>query len=166
MIALSVRQPWAWAILHGKHIENRTWRPDFRGRFLLHAGKSTGTLGDFSDDCEALGEIFAKPVWEAFRDTFLQVRHFRGRDLLTPREGALDLGCIVGAATLVGVVEPGTLPPRVEDRRWHAADQYGLMLEDVRPVPIVPCVGALGFFRVPADVDARLRALAKAGAST
>jgi hypothetical protein len=35
--ALSIRQPWAWLILHGgKDIENRTWATRFRGRFLLH----------------------------------------------------------------------------------------------------------------------------------
>jgi len=38
MKALSIRQPWAWAILHGKDIENRTWTTRFRGRFLIHTG--------------------------------------------------------------------------------------------------------------------------------
>lgn len=37
--ALSVRQPWAHHILFdGKDIENRTWRTDWRGWVLLHAG--------------------------------------------------------------------------------------------------------------------------------
>ena len=36
--ALSVRQPWAWALLHGgKTIENRTWRRHYRGRIWIHA---------------------------------------------------------------------------------------------------------------------------------
>lgn len=35
MIALSIRQPWAWHILHsGKDIENRDWPTKFRGRVL------------------------------------------------------------------------------------------------------------------------------------
>lgn len=39
MKALSIRQPWAWRILHaGKDIENRDWRTSFRGRVLIHAG--------------------------------------------------------------------------------------------------------------------------------
>ena len=39
MKALTVRQPWAWAIVHaGKRIENRTRRTNFRGRFYIHAG--------------------------------------------------------------------------------------------------------------------------------
>lgn len=37
--ALSIRQPWAWLILHaGKDVENRTWRTSYRGPLLLHAG--------------------------------------------------------------------------------------------------------------------------------
>lgn len=41
--ALSVRQPWAWLIVHGfKDVENRTWRTNFRGRVLIHAGKTFG----------------------------------------------------------------------------------------------------------------------------
>ena len=40
MLALSIRQPWAWLIVHGwKDIENRTWRTRVRGRFLIHAAK-------------------------------------------------------------------------------------------------------------------------------
>lgn len=39
MKALTIKQPWAWAILAGlKDIENRTWSTKFRGRVLVHAG--------------------------------------------------------------------------------------------------------------------------------
>jgi hypothetical protein len=51
MKALSVCQPWAWAIIAGiKRIENRTWRTRYRGRLLIHASKSRRYLGrDYSD---------------------------------------------------------------------------------------------------------------------
>lgn len=40
MIALSIKQPWAWLIVNGyKDIENRSWPTRFRGRVLIHAGK-------------------------------------------------------------------------------------------------------------------------------
>ena len=39
MKALSIQQPWAWAILNGKDIENRSWYTPVRGRILIHAGK-------------------------------------------------------------------------------------------------------------------------------
>ena len=36
--ALSVRQPWAWALLYGgKTVENRTWARRARGRIWIHA---------------------------------------------------------------------------------------------------------------------------------
>jgi len=39
MKALSVRQPWAWAIIFaGKDIENRFWNTRYRGPLLIHAG--------------------------------------------------------------------------------------------------------------------------------
>lgn len=41
MKALSVRQPWLYAILAlGKRIENRTWYTDYRGPLLLHASRT------------------------------------------------------------------------------------------------------------------------------
>ena len=45
MKALSIQQPWAWAILHGKSIENRTWPTHFTGQFLIHAGKKFDPFG-------------------------------------------------------------------------------------------------------------------------
>ena len=39
MKALSIQQPWAWAIFNGKPVENRTWPTHFTGQFLIHAGK-------------------------------------------------------------------------------------------------------------------------------
>jgi hypothetical protein len=39
MKALSIRQPWAWLIVHGhKDVENRTWATNYRGPLLVHAG--------------------------------------------------------------------------------------------------------------------------------
>jgi hypothetical protein len=38
MKAISIRQPWAWAILHaGKDIENRSWSTPYRGELAVHA---------------------------------------------------------------------------------------------------------------------------------
>lgn len=38
MKVLSIRQPWAWLIIHaGKDIENRTWKTNFRGPVYIHA---------------------------------------------------------------------------------------------------------------------------------
>jgi hypothetical protein len=41
MKALSIHQPWAWAILHaGKNVENRGWATKYRGPLLIHASKT------------------------------------------------------------------------------------------------------------------------------
>jgi hypothetical protein len=39
--ALTVRQPWACAIVHGeKDVENRSWPTKYRGTLLIHAGQA------------------------------------------------------------------------------------------------------------------------------
>lgn len=39
MKAISIQQPWAWAIFNGKPVENRKWSTAYRGPLLIHAGK-------------------------------------------------------------------------------------------------------------------------------
>ena len=51
---LSVWQPWAWAIFHGKGIENRNWPTRYRGPLLIHASKTKEGL----DHLETLSENF------------------------------------------------------------------------------------------------------------
>src|SRR5438445_796140 len=43
---------------------------------------------------------------------------------------------------------------------WHHPEQFGFVLEDVRPTPFVPCTGALGFWNVPTSVLDALRGAA------
>ena len=46
MIALSIRQPWAWAIVMGhKPVENRTWPPRHIGELYIHAGQQFDDAG-------------------------------------------------------------------------------------------------------------------------
>lgn len=78
---LSIRQPWAWLIVNGhKDIENRTWETKFRGRVLIHAGKT-------------------KPDWDDEEYEFCEEEH----GIIVPREG-LPLGGIVGSARIVDCV--------------------------------------------------------------
>jgi ASCH domain len=45
-VALSLKQPWVWAVLcAGKDIENRTWRSGYRGRVILHASRTIDEAG-------------------------------------------------------------------------------------------------------------------------
>ena len=51
MKALSIRQPWAWCILHGKPVENRDWWTRYRGPLLIHAAKGM-TRPEYEDCCD------------------------------------------------------------------------------------------------------------------
>jgi hypothetical protein len=73
--ALTVRQPFAWAILlGGKDIENRGWSTNYRGPLVIHAG---GALHD-----SPLPPWFKKPVPDDF-----------------------DMSALLGVVDLVDVVE-------------------------------------------------------------
>ena len=53
---LSIRQPYAWLIVQGiKPVENRTWRTNFRGRVLIHAGV-TYAKRDYAANFETYAE--------------------------------------------------------------------------------------------------------------
>lgn len=44
--AISLRQPWAWAVVMGyKDVENRQTRTNFRGRILIHAAQKLDPWG-------------------------------------------------------------------------------------------------------------------------
>jgi len=75
---ISVRQPWAWLLFHGKNIENRTWRTSYRGPLLIHAS-------------QAMEE----------NDFPVQREWIKESGIVIPED--LPRGCIVGSATLTNV---------------------------------------------------------------
>lgn len=120
MRTLSIRQPWAWLILHGgKDVENRDWSTAFRGRILVHAGKGM-TRAEHED-----------AAWFAHQCTGLP----------TPKYEELERGGIVGSVEIVDCVTVCASP-------WFVG-QYGFLLANPRPGPFVPWRGQLGFFDVP-----------------
>lgn len=132
MKALSIRQPWAWAILHaGKDIENRDWRPRnpgrrFRGPFLIHASSGM-TLAEWEECLTTLHAIS-------------EVRAF-ANGLVLPAMSDLPRGGIVGVAEIVDVVERSASP--------FFFGPVGLVIRNARPLPFRPLKGQLGFFEVP-----------------
>ena len=124
-LALSIRQPWAWAILHlGKNIENRNWRTKFRGRFFIHAAQGC-TRHEYE-----VGICEGRYASNQGADKYRQKRIPPLRDM--------DRGGVVGVADLVACVEDHPSP-------WFEG-RYGFVLENVKPAPFVPCKGKLGFF--------------------
>lgn len=130
MKALAVRQPFAWALLAGhKPVENREWPTSVRGRVLLHASKGC-TKREYGDAAEWI---------------------YVACGVVVPEIEELPRGCIVGAVTIVDCVEAHPSP-------WFVGP-YGFVVE--KPVALaepIPCKGMLGFFRVPDDVAAAVKA--------
>ena len=57
MYALTICQPWAFAVMEGiKRFENRVWDTSYRGPLVIHAGKSRKWLGGL-DDLRSLGYL-------------------------------------------------------------------------------------------------------------
>lgn len=141
-VALSLRQPWAWVVVHGgKNIENRKWPTKFRGPFLVHAAKGM-TRDEYEDAVD-----FAHDV---------------DPTIIVPEPKVLDRGGIVGVASVVGCIAPCcSQPPSLFStvsckHPWHMPGQFGFLLADVAPLPFTPCRGMLGFFRVDDAVVAEL----------
>lgn len=119
--ALSVRQPWAHAIINGgKDIENRTWPTRYRGRVLIHAGK-----GMDDDDVEGFRELV--------EDREIPTAWIDGTKL-----GDLMRGGIIGEAEIVDCVSKSDSP-------WFVGP-WGFVLRNARPLTFTPCRGMLGFF--------------------
>jgi hypothetical protein len=146
MKALSIRQPWAWAIVAGyKPVENRSRRTTFRGPLLVHAGKR-----EMPEDINFVIRVVAEQTGRSEGDIFREY----SKHLMA---GAL--GAIVGVATISDCVQE-------MDSDWFFGP-YGFVLTDARAISPVPCKGALGFFEVPADLsDAILSPADIGGAST
>jgi hypothetical protein len=121
-LALSVRQPWTWAIIHaGKPVENRDWQPGnpglkFRGPICLHASSGM-TRAEYEEARRFMWTIGVRDV---------------------PARQKLERGGIVGTANVVDVV-------REHPSRWFFGP-LALVLEDVKPVDFIEAKGALGFF--------------------
>lgn len=124
MKTLSVRQPWAWAIVNGyKPVENRNtdFVGSYRGPILIHSGKEAEPL----------------PSWYAVR----QLLADSGEDPdELPDLQALPTGGIVGKADLVGVTTH-------HGSHWFSGP-IGIVLANARPLTLIPWRGQLGLFEV------------------
>lgn len=120
--ALSIRQPWAWAVVHaGKTHENRAWggwsnhQKRFRGEFAVHASAGM-TRREYED---------ARDFMASF-------------GIHCPLPHLLVRGAIIGTATVTDWVTSSHSP-------WFMGPG-ALVLENARAIEPVPCGGALGWF--------------------
>lgn len=126
MKTLSIIQPWASLIAVGiKDIENRTWRTNYRGEFLIHASAKRLPAG-----------------WDALTNGQKEA----AKRLICPfgnvnNPKALPISAIIGKATLVDCVQNH---PSV----WAEKGVWNWVLEDVVLFdrPILNVKGKLGFW--------------------
>jgi hypothetical protein len=116
---LTIRQPWASAVLHaGKDVENRTWATEYRGRLWIHAGLAKGR---------------AEPdAWAEAHGLWLP-------------EERLPRGVIIGSVQLVDIVQDADSPWALADH-YHWVLRRPRVL--VRPVKWKGSLG-LTFTRTP-----------------
>jgi hypothetical protein len=128
MKAITIRQPYAWAIMLGeKLIENRSQAWKYRGLLAVHAGDAYSSEG-----CDEVKSIMG---------------------FCPPPAGAVR-GAILGVVDLVGIHEgwDGCCAP------WgHRGARAHLELANPRSLPEpIPCRGQLGLWTPPEDVLAKL----------
>lgn len=120
-IALSIRQPWAWAIIYaGKDVENRTTFAVTKAGFdarpvAIHASKGM-TREEYEDAAEFMASLGVE----------------------CPRPDDLVRGAIIGIANVTAIV-------KASSSQWFFGPR-GLLLADQREIESIPCLGALGYF--------------------
>jgi hypothetical protein len=121
MHAITLRQPWAFAVMMGaKAIENRTWNTSHRGPLVIHAGRSV--------EHHLVDDVLARVA--AAR----HLQHGRVRQLWRD----YCVSGFVATATLHGVTRESEDP-------WFAGP-YGWLLKDLRPIRPVQARGRQGIF--------------------
>lgn len=126
-LAISVRQPWAWAIVQGhKPLENRSrgaikFMVPLTGQRAIHASKG-----------------MTREEYEEGRDFILS------RGIMCPAPADLLRGGIIGAVEVVREIAKSDSP-------WFFGPR-ALVLQNPQPCEFIPSVGALGYFKwKPAD---------------
>jgi hypothetical protein len=126
--ALSLKQPWAALLVHGrKSIEVRRWPTARRGRILIHAAR-------VSDE--------RQEAWALVPDEL--------------REAAQQVGGIIGAGELTDCLTYRTLEGFTADQARHLNDpawfeppvMYGFTFTQMAPVPFRRYSGWMRFFPV------------------
>ncbi len=122
-LALAVRQPWAWAIIHaGKPIENRglafEHKRGYAGlkrRIAIHASSGM-TRAEYLEGADFMATLGVQ----------------------CPNPADLIRGGIIGAVTVIDVVRRSSSP-------WFFGP-LGLVLAQAEACEPIPCSGQLGYF--------------------
>jgi hypothetical protein len=147
MRAITIAQPWSWAVIFGgKDVENRTRKWPI-GEYAVHASKQASLRGLRSD-----------LILDAMRDNDFPHTPSDG-----PRFHLLDRGGIIGVVTVTDChrAESGCCDSKwaeseyVEKSGRTRRDIYHLGLANPWALmPVIDCPGRLGPWRVPEAIEA------------
>ncbi|MBS1702871.1 MAG: ASCH domain-containing protein [Armatimonadetes bacterium] len=132
----SVRQPWAWALIHGgKDVENRSWSTNYRGLLAIHAG-----LRDHN--------TLAHDNWKEFEAQYVGKDAFKDFDAKKEPRGAI-----------IGVVEMfDCVPGHLVDSIWRDEEPGWFAWRVRNPIPLpepIAYKGQLGL----RDIEEPLRSV-------
>jgi hypothetical protein len=138
--AISIRQPWAWAVIHGgKDIENRgiaavrQMQSAIGQRIYVHAGTKVCSASNFEEIADFMRSIGVKP----------------------PDKEELRYGGVIGSVFVEDAVFPtrrkGVCVIGDTDKTlkspWYGGDM-GFLFRDPKPCRFIPARGQLGLFTV------------------
>jgi len=128
--ALTICQPWAWAIMWGpKRYENRGWYTDYTGPLVIHAGKSRKFMAE-------------------------GLRFLRSLKLDVPAD--LDFGAVLGVVDQIGCVRAAETGSKGKPDPFAFGPWCHQYANPRRLATPVPYSGRQSFFSVPRDVVAEL----------
>ena len=121
--AISIRQPWAWAVIHaGKDVENRGAPHQFKAaighRLYIHASKGM-TAAEYENAAAFMASIGVR----------------------CPQREALQFGGVIGSVFVRDIVT-------CSDSPWFRKGATALLFADARPEPFMPVHGQTGLFWV------------------
>lgn len=152
MKALTVQQPWAWAIFHGKDIENRTQLWSYRGPLAIHAGARWSDRGGNSP--------LVNQAWNSAIANCTVAEYGQISRLWTARGEIIGLVDLVDVHPDAGCHEPWGESSYVEHGGRERRRITHLVLENPRKLAEpIRCKGALGLWTPPADVIEQLQAV-------
>jgi hypothetical protein len=137
MKAISIQQPWAWALFHGKPVENRTWRTDYRGDLLIHASKVFDMDG--FKWLRSHGYLLDDRGAEIIRSD--KILGYYGNNI----PSWFDLGCIIGKVNMVDCVVH-------HPEEWFFGPYGHVYANPIEFKTPIPFKGKLKFFDVPDEL--------------
>ena len=157
--AISIRQPWAGAVVWlGKDVENRSrWLFKHRGPVLIHASSAKFYQEDVDD-------MLTRARQDGIAEDIL-------RDFSTDQyaDVVYPAGAIVGVAQLADVIAGGKVDddhPAAGSPWANDSSPYWLHLADAEPCVPLPFKGQVGLFQVPYDVAATIQPVPRTSAGS